>query len=462
MVRLVRMSMTRRTWAIVGVALGGLLVLLAGSLLAARTRAQEIYSQLESVNARHREVEGTLRRLRSDVNLSGIFVRDYLLDTSPTAGPEYRAQLSSLRASTAGSLRSLGSLVGADEGARVQGLKAKIEDYWEMLDPLFDWTASEKGARSLGFLRREVLPRREEVLRIAREIEGLNDASMADQRSQVALRERELRSYLNRMLWGSLGLGALVALVAVTRIRVLESRSRAQHARTEAAEAELRRLSRRLVSAQEDERRRLARELHDEVGQMLTALRMELGKAERVRPSKEFGGSIAECKRIIDTVMESVRALSMGLRPAMLDDFGLGAALDWHGRDFSRRYGVPVFLTVEGDVDRLPEPHRTCVYRIVQEALTNCARHARAGRIDVTLRDAGTKLHLAIRDDGVGLRSDSAGAGIGLVGIEERVREVHGRLSIHSRPGAGTALDIEIPVSHGADGKEGAHEGAAG
>jgi signal transduction histidine kinase len=305
-----------RTWAIVAVALGGLLLLLAASLLATKRRVQEIYAQLEAVNGRHREVEGTLRRLRSDVNLSGIFVRDYLLDTSPSAGPEYRAQLSNLRTQIGDSLQKLDTLVNEEEGARVQGLKSKIDDYWEVFDPLFDWTPPEKGARSLGFLRREVLPRRDEVLRIAREIESLNDASMQDQRAQVALREQELRGNLNRILWGSLGLGALVAVVAVARIRVLELRSQEQHERTELAEGEMRRLSRRLVSAQEDERRRLARELHDEIGQMLTALRMEFGKAERLRPTNGNGyaSSVAECKRIIDTVMESVRAISMGLR----------------------------------------------------------------------------------------------------------------------------------------------------
>jgi signal transduction histidine kinase len=222
----------------------------------------------------------------------------------------------------------------------------------------------------------------------------------------------------------------------------------------------MRRLSRRLVSAQEDERRRLARELHDEVGQMLTALRMELGKAERLRPANGpgFAAGITECKRIIDTVMESVRALSMGLRPAMLDDFGLGAALDWHGRDFSRRYGVPVFLTVEGDVDRLPEPHRTSVYRIVQEALTNCARHARAGRVEVTLRDAGgacTPARPRRRDRPSRGRDARASAWSGSRSGSGR----YGGTSPSIRAGTGTTLEIDIPVPPG---KEGANESAAG
>lgn len=456
------MSMKVRTWAIVAVALGGLLLLLAASLFATKRRAQEIYTQLDAVNSRHRQVEGTLRRLRSDVHVSGIFIRDYLLETSPSAGPEYRQQLSTLRSQTGTNLAALEKLVEGDEATRAQRLKATIDDYWEVFDPLFDWTPAEKGARSLTFLRREVLPRRDEVLRIAREIEALNDSNMEEQRAQVAMREKELRENLNRIMWGSIGLGALVAIVAVLRIRVLEARSQEQHERTERAEGEMRRLSQSLVSAQEDERRRLARELHDEVGQMLTALRMEIGKAERVHSNGAagFSAAVGECKRIVDTVMESVRALSMGLRPAMLDDFGLGSALDWHGRDFSRRYGVPVFLSVEGDLDSLPEPHRTCVYRVFQEALTNCAKHSGAKRVDVSVRGVDGRLRMSIRDDGVGLETATERrVGMGLVGIEERVREISGVVSIRSHPGAGMTLDIDIPVPPVG---EKIHESAAG
>ncbi|HEY7409354.1 MAG TPA: histidine kinase [Vicinamibacteria bacterium] len=449
-----------RTWPVLAFALGGLLLLVVVALLATRTRTQEIFAQLDAVNVQHRKVDVTLRRLRSDVHLSNILVRDYLLDPSQTAGTEYRQRLAGLRAATTANLAELEHLVGRRETARIEGLRERIADYWETFDPLFDWTPSEKVARSLTFLRREVLPRRDAVLAIAQEIEAFNDANMGDQRGQVARRERELQAYLNRVLWASLGLGALVAVGAVVRIRVLETRFREQHERTEEAERELRGLSNRLVGAQEDERRRLARELHDEVGQMLTALRMEVGKAERLRTAREgFAASIAESKHIIETMMQTVRDLSMGLRPAMLDDFGLGSALDWHVRDFSRRYDVPVFLTVEGELDGLPEPHRTCVYRVVQEALTNCAKHSRARRVDVTLRESARQLLLTIEDDGVGLAPEGARrGGVGLLGIEERVREVGGALSIRSGA-AGTTLEIRIPVP-AQDG--GMHESVAG
>jgi signal transduction histidine kinase len=449
-----------RTWQILALAMSGLLALIAASVVASQTRAREIFARNDEMNVQHRSIDAALRRLRSDMHISGIFLRDYLLDPTPSAGPEYREQLSELRASTAHNLAELQRVVPSRDAGRIAGLRDGVEDYWAAFDPVFEWTPAEKSARSLTFLRREVLPRRDAVLDITREIEELNNANMADQRSQVVMREQEFHSSLTRILWASLGLGAVVALGTVLRIRVLEGRARDQHRRTEEAEQELRLLSNRMVVAQEEERRRLARELHDEVGQMLTALRMEVGKTERLRGTGEaHRSSVAESKRIVETVMQTVRNLSMGLRPTMLDDFGLGAALDWHARDFSRRYDVPVFLNVEGDLDGLPEPHRTCVYRVVQEALTNCAKHARASRVEVDLRDEGGRLALRVRDDGAGMAGGTARGGVGLIGIEERVREVGGQVRIESRPGQGTALEVRIPIPPGGGPR---HEAIAG
>ena len=118
---------------------------------------------------------------------------------------------------------------------------------------------------------------------------------------------------------------------------------------------------------------------------MLTALRMEIGRAERAQAvgSPAFAQTIAESKSLIDRMMRVVRDLAMGLRPSMLDDLGLEPALAWQAREFSRRYNVPVDLTVDGDLERLPDPQRTCVYRVVQEALTNCAKHSAATEIQV-------------------------------------------------------------------------------
>jgi signal transduction histidine kinase/outer membrane murein-binding lipoprotein Lpp len=436
-----------RTWPVVAVALGGLLLLIILSTAAIRQKIQQVYTQLDEVNARHRNLEIKLRRLRSDVNLSGILVRDYLLDPSYLTGPAYRSQLVDLREATTTTVRELEDFVDPRDAGKIGKLRAELEEYWQVFDPLFDWTPQQKSALSTVFLRRQILPRRNAILSITQDIEQFNNANLAEQQAQVAVRQRDLNRYLRRMLWFSICLGIVVAVAAVVRIHGLERRSEEQRERTEKAEKELRLLSQQLVRAQEEERKHLSRELHDQVGQMLTALRMEIGKVERALHGGIAAPAIAECRQLIDTIMRTVRDLSMGLRPAMLDDFGLGPALSWHGRDFSRRFNVPVHVTIQGDLDRLPEPHRTCIYRIVQESLTNCARHAKATQINISVQGDREKLRLAIQDNGVGLNeSGDRKDGLGLLGIEERVREMHGAIAIESTGGNGTTLQVEIPM----------------
>jgi signal transduction histidine kinase len=437
-----------RTWPVVAVALSGLLLLIVVSVVATRTKAQAIYTQLEQLNDHHRQVETRLRRLRADVHLSGIFVRDYLLDTSRENAAEYRARLTDLRQVNMTTLSELSTLVGSHEGRRVASLQATLTDYWEGFEPLFGWTVAQKIVLSPSFLRREVLPRRDAVLDIAQEIEAFNNESLELQRQQVAQNQRELRQYLDRVLLASTLVGVLVAVAAVIRIRLLESRSEEQKRKMAAAEGQMRQLSQQLVKAQEDERRKLSRELHDHVGQMLTALRMELGTAERARvaPGQTFARSMAECKRLAQTMLRTVRDLAMGLRPSMLDDFGLQPALEWLVRDFARRANLRVDLVVEGELERLPDHHRTCIYRVVQEALTNCARHARASCITVTVVERSAAIELAVTDDGVGFETSIPRSGLGLLGLDERVRELSGTLAITSAPGRGTTLRVKMPV----------------
>ena len=139
--------------------------------------------------------------------------------------------------------------------------------------------------------------------------------------------------------------------------------------------------------------------------------------------------------------------LALGLRPSMLDDFGLHAALEWYVRDVISRYGLNVELRVEGDFDALPERHRTCVYRSVQEALTNCVRHAKAHSVQVSVVSDGEHLDVTVVDDGVGFDVSRRQAGLGLRGIEERVKELHGTLTIDRAGGGGTRLAIRLSLT---------------
>ncbi len=427
--------MRLKTWLVAALGLGSLVVLLALSMLASSRKAQEIYAQLDQLNEQYRQVDVNLRRLRSDVNLSGIFVRDYLLDVAREHAPEYREQIAAFRQTNMATLAELKTLIDRDD--QIESLQSKLDDYWEAFDPLFDWTPAEKIARSATFLRREVVPRREAALTIAQDIEELNNTNLATQRARVAERYAALRSDLQWLLRQTVLLGLGVAIVVVLRLRVLERRS-------EQAEHQMRELSQRLVSTQEEERRNLSRELHDHVAQVLTGLRMELGRVERM--SAAVSPAIVECKKLVDDMFRTVRDLSLGLRPSMLDDFGLEAALEWHVRDFMRRYAIDVELKMDGDLDTLPDKHRTCVYRVIQEAMTNCARHSGATHIGIAVAADKGQLRVTVTDDGVGFDPADRHGGLGLRGIDERVRELDGTLTISRDGRGGTTLSVRLPL----------------
>jgi signal transduction histidine kinase len=138
--------------------------------------------------------------------------------------------------------------------------------------------------------------------------------------------------------------------------------------------------------------------------------------------------------------------LALGLRPSMLDDFGLQAALEWLARDFMARSGTNVDLAIDGDFDSLPDKYRTCMYRIVQEAMTNCARHADARHIHIGVNREGDQLQVSIADDGIGVDPGHLGRGLGLRGIEERVKELQGTLTISRGPRRGTTLIARLPL----------------
>ncbi len=415
-------------------------------------RARQTYREVADLYEANRQAERILSEIRVNVHASGVFVRDYLLDPSHIAGKYYRDRLLETHESISRSLDALAASIGHPDDGHLKQLRKEMDAYWDVLDPLFDWTPRQKTAMSYTFLRQEVLPRRDAVLAIMREVRALADAQMQAQEAALRQRQREFRLDLAWMLNAAVLLGLLVAALSLYRISRLERRAQEHRRRTEQAEHELRQLSRQLVEAQENERKEISRELHDQVGQMLTALRMELAGMERTRHEQDgdFAEHLAATRRLTEDTLRAVRDLSLGLRPSMLDDLGLGPALEWQAREYSRRSGTPVRVRLEGAIDALPETHRTCAFRIVQEALTNCARHARAREIRIGVHGRPGELFLTVEDDGVGMPEDDArGRGLGLIGIEERVRQLGGALDIFSQPGKGTVLRVRLPAKMG-------------
>jgi len=200
--------------------------------------------------------------------------------------------------------------------------------------------------------------------------------------------------------------------------------------------------------AQEEERKQISRELHDSVGQLLTAngLQLRALKSNRLLP-EEMRNDLEESCRLNAEALRQVRDLAMGLRPALLDDVSMVAALEWQARQFSRQTGISALVEASGDSSDLPEANRVCIYRCVQEALTNCAKHARAKHVRILLSVSNTAADVVIEDDGIGLDEGTCSKGLGLIGMRERVAGARGTFAIATRNQGGTALTLRIPVT---------------
>lgn len=212
----------------------------------------------------------------------------------------------------------------------------------------------------------------------------------------------------------------------------------------------LKSFSQRLIEAQEAERRRVARELHDEIGQALTAIKLNL---QALPTSPSSAPQLRESADIVDRALRQIRELSLDLRPSQLDDLGLVAALRWHVDRESRRAGLISEFVADLPETRLPPELETACFRITQEALTNVVRHARAHRVRVELKQQGSELHLRVRDDGIGFDSGTVQTSrvseinLGLRGMQERALIVGGRLEICSSPSDGTEVYARFHIS---------------
>ncbi|MBL0140652.1 MAG: PAS domain S-box protein [Betaproteobacteria bacterium] len=224
-----------------------------------------------------------------------------------------------------------------------------------------------------------------------------------------------------------------------------------ERTRRELAQAreDLRELAVASRTAREQENSRISRELHDELGQNLTSLKMDLAWLESNCPpgNEKFMKTIGGMRSVLDSTVAATRRISADLRPLMLDDLGLLAALEWLAEETSRRHGFTVDLAVDEASGSLDEPLASQVYRIVQESLTNAGRHAAAQNVRVALRAIGPEVHLDIHDDGRGLAPDDLRkkGSFGLVGIRERVYTLAGSVEIRGDTGRGTAIHIRLP-----------------
>ncbi|HET9918345.1 MAG TPA: sensor histidine kinase [Ktedonobacteraceae bacterium] len=207
-----------------------------------------------------------------------------------------------------------------------------------------------------------------------------------------------------------------------------------------------------IINAQEQERKRIARELHDETSQVLTSLLISLAILEESLTTHDARERIADTRQLAHQTLRAIRSLSIDLRPSALDDLGLLPALRWYVKEYHKKCSIEVDFVATGFKERLPAEMETALYRIVQEALTNTARHSHAHRASIVLQEDGEAVEGIITDDGSGFdmeairRSPDSERGLGLAGMNERAVLLDGSLDIHSSPGHGTTITVHIPL----------------
>ena len=240
-----------------------------------------------------------------------------------------------------------------------------------------------------------------------------------------------------------------------TDFQRIAERLMAQQAQLEDAHLQRGQLLEQVITAQEDERKRISRELHDETGQSLTSLLVGLKIVDKSPTLEEARKRLAELQELTSRTLEEVHKLSVELRPTLLDDLGLIAALRSYAKDFSKQFGVPVAFHAAGFEERVPPLVEVAVYRVVQEALTNIAKYASATSVQLKLERSATALHAEVIDDGIGfdpahvLAQKRKENRLGLLGMQERVTLLGGSFRLHSAEGDGVRIAFDLPLSSG-------------
>ncbi|MBV9302461.1 MAG: MCP four helix bundle domain-containing protein [Acidobacteriaceae bacterium] len=438
----------RRIRVLLWVGFTGLLLLMGIIGLSAVSFLYQIEIRQQQIQQAFVGRERTLEKLRSDIYLSGTYIRDLLLDDNETLVATHRADFLETRRRIRSGMDEYRHFLNRQEKQPFQLFSDELTAYFAVLAPALDWSPQERRARGYSFIREQVLPRRMSMVSLADRIQQVSERELETSSQQVNELFSSFRVKLLAMLLLTVAIGIALASVTLWRVLHLEQESETRFGEVARARGELQQLSAELLSAQESERRRISRELHDEVGQTLWAMMLGLENLRSALPRidpEEANLQLQSLQEMAERNAAAVRNISLLLRPSMLDDLGLLPALNWLAREISRTTTLQVEV-VSGDLSiDLPDDHKTCVYRVVQEAIRNSSRHSGARHVLVTLVRDDRRLHVTIQDDGKGF-DPAQEKGIGIVGMEERVVRLGGTLHVDSEWGRGSIVRFELPL----------------
>ena len=426
-------------------------VLVLSAIEAYRIQASVSREQLEIYRS-YVDQEGTLSVLRRNLWLAGNDVRDFFISTTPAQANLLRSQIETLRDEDEVALQHMERLPRLKATAAT--LRKSLGEFWAVITPVPDSMLHVPNEGQFAFLQQVIVPRRGQLYTALLDLTTADQEKLQESEKEFAETRRKAAERLLAMLVVSVLLGILVARLSVRHAENLERAAEQHFAAVEHTRRELQQLSARLLEVEEEGRRKLSRELHDEIGQTLALLQIEISHAQAALASgpEAARAGLARARELAERTVQTVRHISGVLRPALLDDLGLVPALQFQLEDFLRRSGIACEFVEEGVADQLPDTVKTCVYRVVQEALHNCEKHSGASRTRVAVRQLPECLVAEIEDNGRGFtvndqRMPHRTSGLGLLGLRERAANSGGTLVIDSAPGHGTRIALRIPLT---------------
>ena len=420
--------------------------------------AIEAYRIQTSASRRHLEIyrqyvdqDQLLSNLRLNIWLAGNYIRDFFINATPERANSLRSQIVGLRQDNETLLQKLSRTT--NERDEISKLRRSLEEFWNVADTVPGMLHAPE-EQQYDFVQREIVPRRGELYTALRAITAADQQRLENIEGEFANSRREATSRLLVMLVAGVLLCLVVVRLSLRYAENLEQQAERHYAAVEQAKGELQQLSARLLEIEEEGKRRLSRELHDEIGQTLALLQIEISRALTWPGSHSdaLQDSLARAHELAERTVQTIRNMALLLRPALLDDLGLAPALQFLLEDFLRRSHIATEFVDHGVADQFPDTVKTCVFRVLQEALHNCEKHSGATSVRVAVRQFPDLLLLEVDDNGRGFALNSQGmplktSGLGLLGIRERAANCGGTLTIDSAPGRGTRIVLRVPLA---------------
>jgi signal transduction histidine kinase len=421
--------------------------------------AVEAYRIQSSISDQHLEIyrhyvdqDQQVAILRRNLWLANTYLRDFFIHTTPEQGSELERQLEELRLQDDAALDRLSRI--SSSGEVIAAIRKSMDEFRGIIEPIPQTMLRKTNDEQYEFLQREIMPRRVDLYGTLLAFQAADQRRLQDSEREFSAARRNAARRLLLILALCLLLAGAVARFSLRHAENLERQAEKHYAEVEQAKSELQQLSARLLEIEEEGRRHISRELHDEIGQALALLQIEISHAHGMLPAQPEAARdrLRRARELAERTVQTVRDISLLLRPPLLDDLGLTPALQFQLEEFLRRSGITCEFVEEGVSDALPDAVKTCVYRVVQEALHNCEKHAGARNVRVVVRQLADSLVTEIEDDGRGFqlneqRMPRATGGLGLLGIRERVAIAGGSLVIDSAPGQGTRIGMRIPLA---------------